>query len=307
MPVFSRKQLRRDLARRYIHDYAVSNAEVYGQNAGAQTQFLPVTMMSTMAANPAFSGQDMYQNAWLYVEGSIAIGDTGPSLFQYMIASYNAASGAFISLQLAKEWHSNTANFEVHTRVPPYDKDRAIDSVIQRIRLRQEVGINTIDGALVYTIDGAASPYMIDRILNIHIAANPSNSQNLDIRHVSDWDVVPTATGNVLRLTYAVQGSQQLLLDAILAPTLGVDTATINIPDERWILAGAAVTCYDLLIQDAPGQQVQQLQQRRAEHAAEFSRLTTRFAPAYAEPIRLHDIVRGAGNYPGNGVGWNMW
>lgn len=297
MPVFSRKQLRRDIGYDFTHDLRPVVGNTQGASFGQfdQTDWF---VSNVLHSNRAASGMNLYQNAWVFVEGSTANADTSNTFHEYMVASFNCGSGAYIIQMPSWEYVDVNSFFELHTRVSPEDKNRAIDDTIKRIRIKQEVGITSIDGALSYTIDGAASPFVIDRILDMHISADPSNSLNIDLRHISDWKIVSTATGNLLRLQYAVQGSQQIIMECILIPSLGGEVATISVPDERWILAGAAMRCYDFMIQAAPAQQVAQLVQRRAEWSAEYARLSSLFQPDYAEPIRLHDVIRGAVGRP---------
>lgn len=312
MPVFSRKQLRRNLGLFFIKDTTHIYQYNSAINVNGGTGTIPANTGSINVSNNEFadlslSGQDLYQGAWIYLEGSTAISDTLDNWWQYRVATFNAGSGSFISWQFAKDNHNPNGDFEIHQKVSPHSKNQAIDDTLQRIRIRQEVGINTVDGALVYTIDGAASPNYLEKILDVHLMANPNNSLDLDLRHMQDWQVVTTATGRELRLKWGVKGSQQIVFDAILIPSLGSgENATINLPDERWILAGAAMRCYDFMIQNAPGQQVSQLMQRRAEWAAEYTRLSAKFMPTYEEPIRLHDVVRGMTPRPWDSAS-NFW
>ena len=310
MPVYSRKQLRRDLSSRFIYDMPFPALQA------AQSATVPQFEQGTAWyvgeirwADYSQSGNNLYQGAWLFVEGSANLGggDVAGTFYQYLIASWNCGSGAFMSQQPTWEQITPSSMVEIHVKVPPRTKNDAVDDTLQRIRLRQEVAINTVDGALVYTIDGAASPNYLEHILDVHLMANPNNSLDLDLRHMQDWQVVTTATGRELRLKWGVKGSQQIVFDAIVIPSLsGGEDATINLPDERWILAGAAMRCYDFMIQNAPGQQVSQLMQRRAEWAAEYTRLSAKFMPTYEEPIRLHDVVRGMTPRPWDSAS-NFW
>lgn len=303
MPVYSKRQLRQSLAQRYIKDMPNFPAQLAGFATGVGTS--PITVGNNFFADIGQAGQGLYQNAWLYLEGSTPNGIACSIIYQYAVGSYNAGSGAFISTAVALTDHASVSHWELHTRVSPYDKDAAIDDTIKRIRIRQEVAFPTVDQVLFYPIDGTASPFVIDRVLDVHVFANPSGTLDRDVRHVDDWQIVTTATGNEIRLLHALQGSQQIIFDAILIPSLNGEMATINIPDERWILAGAAARCYDFMIQAAPAQQVAILQQRRQEAAMEFSRLTTRFAPVVTKPVRLNDVVAGrGGQYPDNTSGW---
>ena len=307
MPVFSRKQLRRDLAQSFVYDLATSRINNQGvASLGPFTQG-GWGVAGVTDVKPEASGQDLFQGTWLYVEPSVNISDTSGTFYQYTIASFNCGSGAFFTQNPPYDYVNQGSFYEVHTKVPPSAKHVAIDDTLKRIRFRQEVGINTVDGALVYTIEGAASPNYLEQILDVHLMANPNNSLDLDLRHMQDWQVVTTATGRELRLKWGVKGSQQIVFDAILIPSLGGgEDATINLPDERWILAGAAMRCYDFMIQSAPGQQVNQLMQRRAEWAAEYTRLSAKFMPTYEEPIRLHDVIRGMTPRPWDSAS-NFW
>ena len=301
MPIYSRKQLRQALGRRFLYDTFISNTtgSPYG-NSGVVGSFI---IIDARRANLSYSGQDLFLGSYLHFSGAYAAG----SAAIYPLASYNAGSGAFVFVSWVSSTPGSGSEYEIHSKIPPLDKHQAIDDTITRMRIRQEVGINTVDGALVYTIDDAASPNYLERILDVHLMANPNNSLDLDLRHMQDWQVVTTATGRELRLKWGVKGSQQIIFDAILIPSLGGDEdSTINLPDERWVLAGAAMRCYDFMIQNAPGQQVNQLMQRRAEMAAEYTRLSAKFMPTYEEPIRLHDVIRGMTPRPWDSAS-NFW
>lgn len=292
MPVFSRKGLRRKLAGEFVRDMPLTLwVNMAGNQASGAT---PVAAFNSIYANTDYSGQELYKNGFAYIEGSTNSPDTAGTFYEYLIGSFNPGSGAFISGARALTSHNGNSIFEIHTRLSPYLKEAAINDTIKRARLRQEVGIPTTDGAVFYDIDGCASPYTLDRILDVHVLANPNSSLDRDLRHVDDWQVVTTGSGQELRLRRAIMGSQQLVFDAILIPTLGGELATINLPDDRWILAGAAMRCYDFLIQDSPGQQVTQLQQRRADWAAEYTRLSAKFMPTYESPVRFHEVLRGS-------------
>lgn len=306
MPVYSKKQLRRILAQRYTRDMSAAAPNI--SNLGNLTGTPPITVRSGIIyGDVSGSGQNLYQNSWLYIEASTATPDTAPTMYQYLVATFNSGSGAFLSYQYAYDVHGTQSIFELHTRVAPFEKDNAIDETIKRMRIRQEVAIPTVDQQLFYTLDGCASPYVLDEVWDIHVFADPTGTTDRDERHVDDWQVVTTATvANELRLLHAFQGSQQIILDALLIPSLSGELATINIPDERWILAGAAARCYDFIIQQAPAQQVALLQQRRQEWGMEYSRLSARFQPERDKPIRLNDVVSGKGSqYPDNSTtGW---
>lgn len=280
MPSFQRRVLRQTLGLEYLRDLTIGTS-VYGiQPSGIGS----INLVDINLADLSSSGQGLYQGAWARIL-------TIPTYGDYRVATFNAGSGAFISYQVLRDSFVAGANpFEIHEIVSPTEKDRAIDDAIRRVRIRREVGIASVDGLLFYTMDNAASPNTIVDVLDVYFYANPGGSLNL-MKRTLDWTkVVNTATGNVIQIAPALSWSQQLILDAILEVTLGnLDTDVVTLPDDRWILSGAAARCYDLLAARAPSTEVALIKQRRAEMAAQYTRLSTRFQPQIDRRIRFDD------------------
>lgn len=284
MPVVSRKALRQTLGKVYIRDTIVATSPATAASV-AQPYYSP------LYADAGLAGQGLYQNATIR-QSQIVVAPTPFLENDYRVASFNAGSGGWVTQQIIQNtsWGSGS-EFEVHSRISAAEKDLAIDETLKGIRVRQEVGIATgTAGADFFSIEGAASPNYITDLLDVYWFANPSGSLDRDLRHFTDFHLVMTATGREIRVAPAPGGSAQLVLDAILTLTLNSQSsATLNIPDDRWVLAGAAARCYDLLIANAPGQNAGELANRRGEWATEFTKLSSRFAPNYARTVRLEE------------------
>lgn len=272
MVVLQRRQLRQDLGIRRLRQTLVGTTST---SLGANASFV---MLDSFRSNYDFSGQGLYNRAWIRVASA-----------DYQVGTYNAGSGAFLSGQLTLNAIASGALYELHERLNAAEMDAAIDETILGIVVRREVGIRSIDGALFYTLDGAASPNTIKTVLNTYYFANPSGSLNRDRREfVPKPQFVATPTGNELRLTpgQALGASYQIVLDAILELSLPAgDTATINLPHEEVVLWGAAARCYDLIIQRSPGQEAGLYEKRRSDAVRMFNRLAPRDMPEIVKPI----------------------
>lgn len=225
-------------------------------------------------ANPDFSGLNYFSTAFMRVGSA-----------DYRVGSYNAPSGAWLSGQAAKYAIASGADFEVHDKISAVDLDLCINQTISRIRVRQEVGIPSINGKMEYTIDAAASPNTILNVVDFWYYADPANTANRNRQEFAPKPTIAlTATGRELRVPYNVAGSQQIVMDCILQMTLGAsDNATVNIPqipDDQWILDGAGAYAYHLLIQRSPGQDTAQYAERRKELAAAFTRQSEKQQPS---------------------------
>ena len=235
---------------------------------------LPYLIDSTQA-DPSFTGQSLYQRGWFKHNG-----------MELRVASFHMGSGAFISAQIAATLFTSGGSYEFHQMLSPSEKDRCIDDVVLRYRIKQEVGIATVDGNHLYTIEGAASPHYIEEMLDHYYFANPTGSLSRGLSRLDRCEIVTTATGRELRISPALAGSQQIVLLAILSPTLGsTDAATINIPDSRWFLSGAAAKAMDLLIRKTPGQNRGQYEKDRGEFARVYSRLSQTFQPSITRTV----------------------
>lgn len=274
MPVFSRRHLRRSLGQNALRDtYVGTTTHSLGANAA-------VAVLDRYLSDPFLSAAK-YQGAWLLVAS-----------VQYRVASYNYQSGSVMSGQTAVNALASGMDFELHQILPPDEKDRCIDDVIRRVRVRREVGIRSTDGLREYPLDGSASPHSVVAVLDAYYFANPTNSLNRDRREFTSKVAVQTATGVELRVDPPLGSGNQLVLDAILTLSLGSgDAATINIPDERLIIAGAEAKAYDFLMRQTPGQQSDTYKQARQDAAREFSRLSAIFKPQVTRTIQFDTPV----------------
>jgi len=265
MPVLQRKQLRRDLGQRRLRTTTIGTTSLsLGANAS-------LAVMDRTYAIPDFSGQELYERAYLRVAST-----------DYRIGSYNAPSGAFVGLTPLVVAIANNADFEINERISPGEMDRAIDETIMSLPVRREIGIPTVAGVTFYTLDGAASPNAIRAIMNVYYHSSPASSLNRTRQDFQQQEIVTTMSGVEVRIHGGLAASMQLMLDVLLQMSLGAgDAATINLPDEEVILWGAAARCYDLLLADAPatGQTAAEYRTRRAEAARTFSLKSRRFLP----------------------------
>jgi hypothetical protein len=235
-------------------------------------------------SDPTFSGQSRYVGAWFNRADSAAS-------MEYRVGSFHTQSGAFISPYLFDGTAPSGTEFEVHALIGPLDKNLSLDDALSRIRVRQEVGITTLSGAVFYDLDTAASPHRIADVLDAYVWANPGDVADRGKRvFAAPARVVPTATGVELRIDTALDLSHLLVVDALLELTLAAgDTATINLPDERLVLAGAAAKCWDLLAQRSPGTQVAVYERRRDDASRQFSDLAARYKPPTSRRLSLDD------------------
>lgn len=236
MPCVSRLRLRQLVGSTKLRDTYV------GTTTGSSGVGGFATIIDSSVANLAFSGESLFVRTWLKHNG-----------MELRVASFNTGSGAFVTQQAAATLVLSGGQYEHHRKLAPSEKDRAIDGVIGRLWTRQEVPIATVDGLLAYSI----GPNF--KVFGAYYFASPSATLDRDRREIPiGWNLVTTATGRELRLPPggALAGSQQLVLDAQVRATLGsADAATVNIPDEDWVLNGIAARCYQSLWADAPGQE----------------------------------------------------
>ncbi len=236
-------------------------------------------------ANTDFSGQNQYQRAYLRAGGK-----------DYRVGSFNFQSGAWVSAQVALATIASGSVFEVHDRLSARDLDLCIDEAILQMRIEREVGLPSVDGLTFYTLDGAASPNTIMDIQNVYVFSSPDNSLDRVRRDFSQQDIAYTGSGMELRLPNGIGGSQQIVLDALLQLSLGAsDAATINLPARDWVLWGAAAQAYHMLIQKSPGQDAKLLEQRRAEAARAYTKLTQRRQPPVDRRISFETPLSGQG------------
>lgn len=283
MPTIQRRSLRQRLGRDFIFDTYV----------GTTTSSLPANtgsayVMDPARANLAHSGQQQFKDHWLLIRD-----------MELRVASFNFGSGAYVTLQTIGTGIASGGQYERHAKLSPADKDRAIDHMLARARVRREVGLPTVDGALVYTIDAVASPHRIVDILDVYVLTSPTATGSRERgRFVSNsvWQIDHTATGRILRVPFGsgLGASQQIVLDALLHLTLGASSdATLDLPDdvaEEWLLSGAAIQCWSQLIGENPRANTEYKDLRQAE-VRRFSRLSAANAPQIDRPLRFEEPI----------------
>lgn len=279
MPNFSRKGLRQRVGVLRLRECTLGTTQM----AVAVGSF--VTVMDPLLADLSMTGQSKYVGQKLRVAS-----------VDYRVASFNFQSGALFSQQAAQYAIASGADFELHSRLSAHELDLCLDEVLAGLRVQQEVGIPTVDGALYYTIDGAASPNLIVDVGNVYFFGSPNGSLDRRRRDLVNFGITNTATGHELRLTSALGGSQQIVLDALLEMTLAADdAATIKLDHQDWVLWGAAAGAYNLAIQNAPGQDSTQMEKRRAEAARMFTKLSGRRQQTLARRYQFDSSEAGEG------------
>lgn len=285
MPILTRKQLRRDLGTLRLQECIIGTTSV---SLGANATFS--VMDALLLANPDFSNQNLYQRAYVRVASA-----------DYRVGSFNAGSGALVSAQILRNAIASGADFEVHDRWTAAQLDACLDQTILDLRVEREVGIPTVDGVAMYTLDAAASPNRLVDYGEVYYFGNPGSSLDRQRQDLVQSTIIATATGLELRLPNALAASQQIVIDAFLQLTLGADdAATINIPDRDWVLWGAAARAYDLLIQKTPGQDAALLKERRTEAAVAYSKKSQRWQPSFDRKLGFETPMSGnTGRNPG--------
>jgi hypothetical protein len=228
-------------------------------------------------ADPTADGEGMYLRHWLRLLGSAGF------IQDLRVGSFNTGSGAFLSAQTLATTVFSGMPFEVHALMSPVEKDRQLDAVIRDVRYRQEVPIWAVPNSHIYSL----GPDVLD-VIDVRYYSDPTNSLSRGEGHPDWFGYAVTGSGNELRVTPALVASQQLVIDALLCPTLGAgDLATVNLPDDKRILWGTAARCLWLLEQQAPGKEADMYRARRMEAAGEYTRLSARFQPAVSRKIQL--------------------
>ena len=265
-PTYTRKQLFQTTAR------LLDNRTWVGTTAGSIGAAGTVYFLDARTANTAFSGERLYDRAWVWDHGTQQA---------FRVASFNTASGAFITVQTAASPLASGGDFTVIPRLSPYDLNLSIDRTVSRMRGRQEVVIQATDQAHYYTIDTAASGASVQKVLNVYYFAQATATTDRDIRYFWWWGVQTTGSGTTeLRIDPSVASGAQIVLDAIVDMTLGAaETATINLPHDEWLHSGALMHAYNLLVQQAPGQASGELRQNRAEWANQWRVANAKYQP----------------------------
>lgn len=270
IPTYSRKHL-------FQNSALLLDAKSWvGTTAGSVGASGTVFFIDSRKANPAFSGDRLYDRAWIWHHST---------QFGYQVASFNAASGAFVSLQNAYGGAiASGDDFTVLPRLSPYDLQKCIDWTVSRFRTRQEIAISSQDQVVNYQIDAAASGVSIQRVLNVYYYTNANGSpQGVDRnrRYFQWWGDAHTASGTYeLRIAPPLASGNQIIIDGITDMSLGsAESATITVPHDEWVYAGVLMHAYNLLVQQAPGQASAELLQRRAEWARQWRDVNAKMQP----------------------------
>lgn len=222
----------------------------------------------------------MYFRSHLRLLGSAGL------LQDLRIGSFNTGSGAYLAAVTPATTIFSGMPFETHTLIDPKAKDRALDMVVKDVRIQQELPIWAIDQGHVYSLGTG----VLD-VLDVRYFSDPTDSLNLGEHKLTWWKYETTATGQQLRIYPALLASYQLVIDALLAVSLGAgDLATVNLLDDKQVLWGAAAHCYWQLEQKSPAQEAGQYRDRRREAAREHSKLAARFQPPSSRKIQLDEV-----------------
>ncbi|MCK9602441.1 MAG: hypothetical protein M0R06_25570 [Sphaerochaeta sp.] len=274
MSIYNRRTLRQSLGRDWLHDTIIGQTSgSWGTTAGS------LNIVDRNQADPTASGEQLYYRHWLRLLGSAG------HIQDVRVGSFNTGSGAYLAAVTAATTIYSGMPFEVHGIISPADKDRAIDAVIRDVRYRQELAIWAIDQGHIYSL-GAD---VLD-VIDVRYFSDPTDSLSRGEGHPHWFRFEQTASRNELRIAPSLLPSYQLVIDAILAPSLGAgDLATVNLPSDEWALSGAAARCYWMLEQRAPGQETSKYKERRQEAAREYTRLSNRFQPIIARKVQLDE------------------
>lgn len=271
MPVYQKKALRQSLGQLFLRDTQVLNTAASYGPAGS------VFFLDPTQANTAFSGERLYARAYLYHP------DTQQT---FRCASFNCASGAYVTAQVSATTIQSGSAFEVHELLSPAEKNLCLDRVVDQIPVVQEVGIPTVDGARFYNLEAAASPNYLRDVLDCWYYADPSNSLDRQRGQIIEYGIETTGSGRELRISPALAASQQIIVRAIVNMTLGsTDAATLNLPNDELLLWGATARAYQLLIARSPGQEAGQLKERQGEALRAWQALRTRYTPQITKRI----------------------
>jgi len=274
MPTFSRRALRQRLGQRYLRDTIV------GQTTGSwSTTAGSFNIVDARQADPTASGEQMHFRHWLRLLGSAGL------IQDLRVGSFNTGSGAFVGAQTLATTIVSGMPFEIHALLSPAEKDEALDAVIEDVRVREEVAIWATPQAKTYSLGDE-----IANVVEVGYLSDPTSSLHRGGGAMPWWKLARTGSGHELRVSSPLLASQQLVVDALLSVSLGAgDLATVRLPDEEWVLTGAAARCFWLLEQRAPGQEAAAYRERRQEMAREFTRLSARFGPVVAKRIQLDE------------------
>ena len=260
MPVYTRKFLRQQLGRIYLHDTLVSTTT--GSCGSDVYAYVIDSRRADLSMSSGESGP--YDRAYLRVNG-----------MDLRVASFNCGSGAYVTQQQQGTIVPNGAEYEVSELLSPADKDLALSQTAQRLTARAERPIAAVDGAKRYAI-----PDDVRQVLDAYYLADPTNSLSQMRGRLAWWGLATTGSGREIRIEPAIPAGHQLILDAVTTCTLGSsDDDTIEIPAEEWLLYGAEAACWNLLAKFGPGQETTRYQQNAVRANAAFGRRSSLHAP----------------------------
>lgn len=263
MPIYSRRTLRQRLGQEWLHD------SVIGTTSGQCDIGTALTALDSAQQDPTASGEQLFQKHYLRMLGSAGV------IADARVASFNTGSGAFVSAVLAATTVYSGMPYEVAALISPADKDRALDTVIRDVRIRQRLPIWAIDQGRIYSLGDE-----VRDVADVYYQSDPTGSLDKGESPIPWFRFDQTGSGNQLRIAGSLVPSQQLIVDALVTVSLGAnDLATVNVPSDSWVLAGAAARCYWMMEQQAPGKEAAAYRQRRAEAANQYTRLSARFQP----------------------------
>lgn len=271
MRTYTRRQLRQTLGQVHLRDTWVSTTTA--TTAQAAGSFVVIDGFS---ADLSLSGQNLYERSTLFASGMTT---------DARVATFNAGSGAYLSQANVFPGLALGAEFERHDSVPATEKNRALDEAIKRLRVRQEVPVAAVAGLQAYPL-----PAGVESVLDAYSFATPTATLDRGKTALAFWDVVATATGTEVRISPALGGSAQLVLDAITSVTLAAqEGATVNLPDERLVLFAAEAECWSYLVRRAPRGTADEYRSLRNEAARQYEALARAFKTPVDRPLRLSE------------------
>jgi hypothetical protein len=205
------------------------------------------------------------------------------------IFTFNPSTGGFLAQQTQATTVMSGMPFEVHALMSPSEKDGVIDFVIRDLRYAQEIPLWSVPNSHIYSL----GPEILD-ITNVRYYTDPTGSLSRSLSDaeglVSWFGFYTTASGQELRIRPSLAASYQLILDAVLAPSLGAgDLATLHLPSEDWVLQGVAARCFWLLEQRSASTEQSKHKSYRREMANGFTALSRRFQPATTRRIQTEE------------------
>lgn len=264
---YNKQQLRWRLGRDLMHDTHIGkNTASLGIGAGS------IFLMDSFLADASFSGEMKYTRSWARYNGET-----------FRCATFNFASGAFISLQTNLSSNiSPGVIWELHELASPEEKDIAISWALERVWVRREVALNAVDGLTFYSLG-----YDFGQVFDWWVYASPDGSAGRDKRlfRAQRPEIRLTGSGRELRLEGAIEGSQQIILDAevrLVSTGDSAESTSFTIPSrhyEQMILYAAESQCWEMVAKRSAAEDRRHYLRNAQRAAAAYSRLSGRFQP----------------------------